>query len=179
MSDNPSFEIDSPDHFTAGAVGPPGQRVFYLQSREAGRVLTLKVEKEHVRALAEYLGGLLARVKRPPEPARGGVELLEPLQPVWDVGTIAVGYDEGRDRVVVEASELLEEAEEEGGGEAGQETGPQPAMARFRITRGQAAAFIERAGDLMKGGRPSCPICSRPMDPAGHVCPRSNGHVTH
>jgi uncharacterized repeat protein (TIGR03847 family) len=179
MSDNPSFEIDSPDHFTAGAVGPPGQRVFYLQSREAGRVLTLKVEKEHVRALAEYLGGLLARVKRPPEPTRGGVELLEPLQPVWDVGTIAVGYDEGRDRVVVEASELLEEAEEEGGGEAGQETGPQPAMARFRITRGQAAAFIERAGDLMKGGRPSCPICSRPMDPAGHVCPRSNGHVAH
>ena len=179
MSDNPSFEIDSPDHFTAGAVGPPGQRVFYLQSREAGRVLTLKVEKEHVRALAEYLGGLLARVKRPPEPARGGVELLEPLQPAWDVGTIAVGYDEGRDRVVVEASELIEEAGEEGGGEAGQETGPQPAMARFRITRGQAAAFVERAGDLMKGGRPSCPICSRPMDPEGHVCPRSNGHVTH
>jgi len=180
MSDNPSFEIDSPDHFTAGAVGPPGQRVFYLQSREAGRVLTLKVEKEHVRALAEYLGGLLARVKRPPEPSRGRAELLEPLQPVWDVGTIAVGYDEGRDRVVVEASELLEDAAEEGG-EPGQEqeTGPPPAMARFRITRGQAAAFVERAGELMKGGRPSCPICSRPMDPEGHVCPRSNGHVTH
>ena len=34
MSDNPSFEVDSPDHFTAGAVGPPGQRVFYLQSRD-------------------------------------------------------------------------------------------------------------------------------------------------
>jgi uncharacterized repeat protein (TIGR03847 family) len=99
---------------------------------------------------------------------------------VWDVGTIAVGYDEGRDRVVVEASELLEDAAEEGG-EPGQEqeTGPPPAMARFRITRGQAAAFVERAGDLMKGGRPSCPICSRPMDPEGHICPRSNGHVIH
>ncbi|HSB41020.1 MAG TPA: DUF3090 family protein [Methylomirabilota bacterium] len=178
MSDNPSFEIDAPDHFTAGAIGPPGQRVFYLQSREAGRVLTLKVEKEHVRALAEYLGGLLTRLKRAPDPARGGAELLEPLQPAWDVGTIAVGYDERRDRVVVEASELLEEAGEEGG-EPGQESGPQPAMARFRITRGQAAAFVERAGDLMKGGRPSCPICSRPMDPEGHVCPRSNGHVVH
>jgi uncharacterized repeat protein (TIGR03847 family) len=178
MSDNPSFEIDAPDHFTAGAIGPPGQRVFYLQSREAGRVLTLKVEKEHVRALAEYLGGLLARLKRPPDAARGGVELLEPLQPAWDVGTIAVGYDERRDRVVVEASELLEEAGEEGG-EPGQESGPQPAMARFRITRAQAAAFVDRAGELMKGGRPSCPICSRPMDPEGHVCPRSNGHVVH
>lgn len=175
MSDNPSFDVDAPDHFTAGAVGPPGQRVFYLQSREAGRVLTLKVEKEHVRALGEYLAGLLARVKGAPAPTRGGVELLEPLQPAWDVGAIAVGYDERKDRVVVEASELLEEAPEEGA----EESGPQPAMARFRITRAQAAAFVERANELMKGGRPSCPICSRPMDPEGHVCPRSNGHVTH
>ena len=181
MSDNPSFELDAPDHFTAGAIGPPGQRVFYLQSREGGRVITLKVEKEHVRALAEYLGGLLARVKGAPGPVRGGAELLEPVQPVWDVGSIAVGYDEPRDRVVVEASELLEEVEEEGakGEQAGEESGPPPAMARFRITRAQAAAFVDRANELMKGGRPSCPICSRPMDPEGHVCPRSNGHVTH
>ena len=181
MSDNPSFDLDAPDHFTAGAIGPPGQRVFYLQSREGGRVITLKVEKEHVRALAEYLGGLLARVKGASTQVQGGAELLEPVQPVWDVGSIAVGYDEPRDRVVVEASELLEEAEEEEakGEEAGEESGPQPAMARFRITRAQAAAFVDRANELMKGGRPSCPICSRPMDPEGHVCPRSNGHVTH
>ncbi|HEY7651514.1 MAG TPA: DUF3090 family protein [Methylomirabilota bacterium] len=173
MSDNPSFEIDSPDHFTAGAIGPPGQRVFYLQSREAGRLITLKVEKEHVRALAEYLGGLLARVKGAPGPARGDAELLEPVEAAWDVGSLAVGYDEGQDRVVVEASELQEEAEEE------HAPAPEPAMARFRITRAQAAAFVARADDLMKGGRPSCPVCSRPMDPEGHVCPRSNGHVVH
>ena len=173
MSDNPSFEIDSPDHFTAGAIGPPGQRVFYLQSRESGRVITLKVEKEHVRALAEYLGGLLARVKGAPAPAGGDADLLEPVEASWDVGSLAVGYDEGQDRVVVEASELQEEAEEENA------PVPEPAMARFRITRAQAAAFVERANDLMKGGRPTCPVCSRPMDPEGHVCPRANGHVTH
>ncbi len=174
MSDNPSFEIDSPDHFTAGAVGPPGQRVFYLQSRDAGRLITLKVEKEHVRALAEYLGGLLARVKTAPGAPRGGTELIEPLEAAWDVGSLAVGYEESRDRVVVEASELIEPEEEEGGGPE-----PEPAMARFRITRAQAAAFVERANELMKGGRPTCPVCSRPIDPEGHVCPRSNGHVKH
>ena len=175
MSDNPSFEVDSPDHFTAGAVGPPGQRVFYLQSRDAGRLITLKVEKEHVRALAEYLGGLLARVKGAPGAARGPAELLEPLEAAWDVGSLAVGYDESQDRVVVEASELIEaeEAEEES------TPAPEPAMARFRITRAQAAAFVERANELMKGGRPTCPVCSRPMDPEGHVCPRANGHVKH
>jgi len=179
MSDNPSFEVDSPDHFTAGAVGPPGQRVFYLQSRDGTRLITLKVEKEHVRALAEYVGGLLARVKGAPGAARGGAELIEPLEVAWDVGSLAVGYDEGQDRVVVEASELIEpeEAEEEGTPAPGPE--PDPAMARFRITRAQAAAFVERANELMKGGRPTCPVCSRPMDPEGHVCPRANGHVKH
>jgi uncharacterized repeat protein (TIGR03847 family) len=179
MSDNPSFEIDSPDHFTAGAIGPPGQRVFYLQSRQAGRLVTLKVEKEHVRALGEYLSALLARVKGAPAPARGALDLLEPVEAVWDVGSLAVGYDEAQDRVVVEASEIQEETEESAEGAAAEESGPQPAMARFRITRGQATAFVERANELMKAGRPSCPICSRPMDPEGHVCPRSNGHVRH
>ena len=174
MSDNPSFEVDSPDHFTAGAVGPPGQRVFYLQSRDGTRLITLKVEKEHVRALAEYVGGLLARVAGAPGAARGGAALIEPLDVAWDVGSLAVGYDESQDRVVVEASELIEPEEE---GEPARE--PQPAMARFRITRAQAAAFVERANELTKGGRPTCPVCSRPMDPEGHVCPRANGHVKH
>jgi len=177
MSDNPSFEVDSPDHFTAGAVGPPGQRAFYLQSRDAGRLITLKVEKEHVRALAEYLGGLLARVKGAPGAARGAAELLEPLEAAWDVGSLAVGYDESQDRVVVEASELIEADEAEV--ESAPAPEPEPAMARFRITRAQAAAFVERANELMKGGRPPCPVCSRPMDPEGHVCPRANGHVKH
>jgi len=179
MSDNPSFEVDSPDHFTAGAVGPPGQRVFYLQSRDGTRLITLKVEKEHVRALAEYVSGLLARVKGAPGATRAATELIEPLDVAWDVGSLAVGYDEGQDRVVVEASELIEpeEAEEEGTPAPGPE--PDPAMARFRITRAQAAAFVERANELLKGGRPTCPVCSRPMDPEGHVCPRANGHVKH
>lgn len=180
MSDNPSFDVDSPDHFTAGAVGPPGQRVFYLQSRDGNRLITLKVEKEHVRALAEYVGGLLARVKGAPGAARGGVELIEPLEVAWDVGSLAVGYDESQDRVVVEASELIEpEAAEEEESGRGPEREADPAMARFRITRAQAAAFVERANELMKGGRPTCPVCSRPMDPEGHVCPRANGHVKH
>jgi len=177
MSDNPSFEVDSPDHFTAGAVGPPGQRVFFVQSRDGARLITLKVEKEHVRALAEYVSGLLARVKAAPGAARGAAELIEPLDVAWDVGSLAVGYDESQDRVVVEASELIEADEAEV--ESAPAPEPEPAMARFRITRAQAAAFVERANELIKGGRPTCPVCSRPMDPEGHVCPRANGHVQH
>ena len=162
-----SFEFVAPDHFTAGAVGPQGQRVFYLQSRERGRVVTLKSEKEQVRALAQYLAGLLDKL-----PGVGGVApkdlaLLEPVDAAWIVASIAVGYDEARDRILVVANELLEDEE----GDA--------ASARLLITRAQASAFIKQANDLMKASRQICQWCNQPKDPGGHVCARSNGHVVH
>ena len=163
-----SFEFVAPDHFTAGAVGPPGQRIFYLQSREKGTLVTLKSEKEQVRALAQYLSSLLEKLPAVGERAPRDLSLLEPVDVAWIVASIAVGYDEARDRILVVANELLEE--EEGG---------DPASARVLITRAQAAAFVKQADVLMKGSRLICPWCSQPKDPGGHTCPRSNGHVVH
>jgi uncharacterized repeat protein (TIGR03847 family) len=165
---NLSFDFDAPDHFTVGAVGSPGARVFYLQAREGRRVVTLKVEKEQVRALGEYLGGLLAQLPPTTETADGKADLLEPVDPVWPVASIGLGYDDARQRIVIVANEEVEE-----------DSGVEAATARFHITRAQAAAFVERANALMKAGRPTCPMCGQPMDATGHACPRSNGHVTH
>jgi uncharacterized repeat protein (TIGR03847 family) len=167
-----SFQLDRPDHFTAGTVGVPGQRVFHLQGREGRALVTLKCEKEQVSALGEYLAGLLAKL-----PAGAGGEaagagaLLEPVEAAWAVGSIGVGYDEASGRIVVVASEAVEE-EEEGGTPAAE-----PASARFAITRAQASAFVERARALVKAGRATCPMCGEPKDPSGHVCPRANGHA--
>ena len=55
-----SFEIPDVDHFTAGTVGPPGQRVFYLQASSGTRVFTLRLEKTQVAALCRYFDELLA-----------------------------------------------------------------------------------------------------------------------
>jgi len=162
-----SFEFVAPDHFTAGAVGPPGQRVFYLQSREKGTLVTLKSEKEQVRALAQYLSGLLEKLPVGERMPRD-LSLLEPIDAAWMVASIAVGYDEARDRILVVANELQEE--EEGG---------DPASARVLITRAQAAAFVKQADALMKASRQICPWCSQPKDPSGHTCTWSNGHVVH
>jgi uncharacterized repeat protein (TIGR03847 family) len=182
-----SFELPSPDYFTTGTVGPPGQRVFYLQAREAGSVVTLKVEKEQIAALAEYVAGLLAKL-----PDAGTVNtdlpLLEPVEAAWAVGTLGLGYDESSDRLVVVANEAVEqdeEQDEEADGEEAQTQEPpeqsadaaEGATARFLVTRAQASAFVERARRLLRAGRPICPMCSQPKDPAGHVCPRSNGHA--
>ncbi|PYM31391.1 MAG: DUF3090 domain-containing protein [Candidatus Rokuibacteriota bacterium] len=162
---SPSFDLASPDHFTAGAIGPPGERVFYLQGRQDRTVVTLRSEKEQVRALAHYLEGLLPRVPDEGEAPPADTALLEPVDAAWLVASIAVGYDAQRRRIVVVANELVEEENVE------------PASARFAITRAQAATFVKRAEALARAGRPVCFVCSQPKDPAGHVCPRSNGHA--
>jgi uncharacterized repeat protein (TIGR03847 family) len=172
-----SFQLDGPDHFTAGAVGPPGERVFYLQAREDDTLVTLKCEKEQVAALGEYLGGLLARLPGRAVTPGDEPELLEPVEAAWPIGSLGVGYDGDRDRIVVIANERVEESEDEESETAKRD--PEPASARFVITRAQAAAFVERARVLQRAGRPTCPMCGEPKDPAGHVCPRSNGHVVH
>ncbi len=178
-----SFELDAPDHFTAGAIGKPGERVFFLQGRQGRRLVTLKCEKEHVSALAEYLAGLLVKLGAR-ETAPSEDSLVEPIEPAWDVGAIAIGYDEQNERILVVANERVEEeVEAEGTGEvepattAEETVEPRGASARFLLTRAQAAAFVDRGRALIKSGRPTCPMCGQPREPAGHVCPRSNGHV--
>jgi uncharacterized repeat protein (TIGR03847 family) len=202
-----SFDFESPDFFTTGTVGVPGRRTFYLQARETGSVVTLKLEKEQIRALAEYLAKLLNDLPKP-EALPRDMALLEPVNEAWVVGSLGVAYDEAADRILIVAEELSEEAEddeedddEETAEETAAEEGPRgerapaeppepaeaaepseppdTAKARFRLTRPQAAAFVERARSLVQAGRPSCRLCGLPMDPDGHTCPGTNGHVHH
>jgi uncharacterized repeat protein (TIGR03847 family) len=163
-----SFDFETPDHFTAGAVGPAGQRVFYLQTRQAGTLYSLKCEKEQVRALADYLGRLLASLP-PGDQGRApdDLALLEPVENLWAVAALGAGYDGQRERVIIEARELVEEDGDE----------EEAAVGRVTLSRAHAGAFVEHAQALVQAGRPICPACHQPKDPDGHVCPRSNGHV--
>jgi uncharacterized repeat protein (TIGR03847 family) len=154
------------EHFTAGAIGPPGHRVFYLQAAAEGTVVTLRCEKQQVGALGESLDQVLANL--PPGPAGGSAipaELMEPVEPAWTVGALALGYDEDADRLVLQILELTAEDD------------PPGANARWELRRDQARAFIARATALMQGGRPPCPLCHRPLDPEGHTCVKTNGHL--
>jgi uncharacterized repeat protein (TIGR03847 family) len=162
-----SFDLPEPDRFTAGTVGPPGQRVFFLQAAAEGHVVTLRLEKAQVAALAEYLAAVLADLATPDAtslPAE--LELVEPVVAEWVVGQIGVVFDEDRDRMVVQAEELVEEEADE----------TDRGVARFALSRDQVAAFVARAAELVAAGRPPCELCGRPKDPEGHMCIKTNGH---
>ena len=71
----PSRDLDPVTRLTADAVGEPGQRTFYLQAASGADQVTLLVEKEQVRRLAESLESWL------PELAAGEEEQPEELEP--------------------------------------------------------------------------------------------------
>lgn len=165
MSESHHFE--GPVRFTVGASGEPGQRLFFLQAQgEAGQV-SVKCEKQQAGALAEYLEGILADlpVDEPAHAAHTNVEA--PGEMAWTAGVMAVAYDDTADRIVVMVEELLSDEEAEARIDG-------PATLRVSLTRGHVAAFISRVRELLAGGRPPCRLCGRPLDPAGHACPRLN-----
>ena len=58
---------------------------------------------------------------------------------------------------------------------AGAETAVPGSVARFAITREQAASMVESGRRLLQSGRPPCPLCGFPLT-EDHSCPKTNGH---
>ena len=167
-----SFELDPVGRITAGAVGEPGSRIFYLQARAGEQLVTLLAEKEQIRALAVSIDQMLAAIpahEEEPVFEEGELELEEPLLPEWRIGPMALQYDADRDAIVLIASELVE-MDEEG------EPMIEPATARFVTTRIQAHVLAEHAERVVDAGRPRCRFCGFPLDADGHTCPAMNGH---
>ena len=161
-----SFELPDADWATVGAVGEPGHRTFYLQARQGQQVVTLKLEKQQVAALAQFLAEILSDLPSPEqEPADTTASLTEPVLAEWPVGSIQLAYDSSSDRIVILAEEITEEESDEDG-----------AAARIGITRPVAAMIVRAGAELVTAGRPTCALCGRPIDPEGHACPRTNGH---
>jgi uncharacterized repeat protein (TIGR03847 family) len=166
-----SFDFDAPDHVSAGAIGPPGERVFFLQARQGGELVSLRLEKQQVAALCDYLAGILADLAAVTDPLADSATLVEPAWPEWVVGALAVAYEEADDRILLVAEEFVPLPDDED--EAAVER-PDPATARFRLTRAQVQAMVAHASEVVSAGRPICHVCGRPMDPSGHFCPRNN-----
>ncbi len=152
----------SAERLCVGTVGEVGSRLFLVQCRQGETLLTMKVEKQQVAAMAELLARMIKDRQRPGH-LPDDQALEEPKEPAWAVGTVGVSFDEAEDRVVLVIEELVPE------GEVG-------AIARVSVTREQAAAFSIQATRLVESGRPPCPLCGSPLDPSGHECPRTNGH---
>jgi len=170
------FVFDEPDRFVAGSVGEPGSRAFYLQAHQGRAVVTVGLEKTQVGALAQRIGELLIAVGEAPQafasPA-GKNELAEPMVELFRVGVLALGWDPGSASVTVEARPIEEDGDYP---EVPDDDPDGPDVLRVRMSASEAGRFATAAAALVQAGRPACPFCGEPLDPAGHFCVRMNGH---
>jgi uncharacterized repeat protein (TIGR03847 family) len=100
--------------------------------------------------------------------------LTAPVDEEFRVAAMGLAWDGEADAVVVEAVAAGEEPVEEDAILSDSDEGPD--ALRVTITPSAARAFVARARRVIAAGRPACPLCSMPLDPAGHVCPRQNGY---
>ncbi|MDH4115770.1 MAG: DUF3090 family protein [Acidimicrobiia bacterium] len=157
-------DLGPAEHFAAGAVGPPGQRRFYLQVRAGGDIHTLAAEKGQVAALASQ--GLEILVDHEISSDDEAVDrLIDQGLGIDDPGEGGERFRVGTITLAMAPSELLtvtiESIEED------------EAVA-FVIAPEQFKAMATVALKVVAAGRPMCPWCRLPMDPENHECPARN-----
>lgn len=179
--------FDPPERFVAGTVGPPGQRTFFLQARAGARLVSVALEKQQVAVLAERIDGLLdelmaSEATRTLIPAVAPLDLddneplEQPIEEEFRAGTMTLSWDAGDERIVIEVFPF-DEAAVVSPEQVGEDlTEPEPEeVFLVRLPPGDARAFVKRAEQVISAGRPDCPFCGHPIDPAGHLCVRANG----
>lgn len=176
--------FDDPDRFTAGTVGEPGSRTFFLQARKGGEVASVRLEKVQVAALAARLGDLLdaadvAGLDVETDSDAAGTDVLpeplaEPLVELFQVGAMALAWDATDGSVVIEAQTPTEGGEYV---ELPDDAPDGPDVLRVRIEAADARRFARGAAALVAAGRPPCPFCGEPLDPTGHFCRRASSQL--
>lgn len=175
MKDPNLTELRPVGHITTDAIGPPGERVFYVQAWKDDRTVSLTLEKFQLQTMAVGVEQFLAEVNKKFRNLSAAtadydeerMRIQAPVEPLFRVGQVGLGYDPDADLVALEMRELVMEADAESGRQR---------VARFWCTRSQMRALINWGLEVVSRGRPLCPQCGQPMDEDGHLCPRKNGH---
>ena len=161
------FDYGSATSIDAEAVGQPGQRRFRLLVRSASGSACVWMEKEQLAGIGAWLAETGARVDAERPSSDPDVEPL-PFAESFDLEfravQVALGLDEENFLFAIQAFDQVAAT-----GEA------RPHFSCF-LSRGQARVLARKIESVVAAGRPICPLCEQPMDPAGHACPRANGH---
>jgi len=162
----PEFQsLQHVDWVTAGALGEPGQRTFYLQAREGTTYVGVTCEKEQVGALVDVARQVLSDAGEPLADAEllDGDLRLAPVVPLWRVGAMALGHDPDSGRYLLRLEELAGDG-----------------VVHLVLDRAALARLVADAHhSLDAGARQRCRFCQRPLDPdTVHFCTEGGDRPT-
>ncbi|MCH7713211.1 MAG: DUF3090 family protein [Chloroflexi bacterium] len=157
----------------AESIGEPGKRTFRLLLDAGDAHCTLWLEKEQLYQLGLHLRDAvesLTEEERAQESQhREGSWTGEGDDVDFKAGGMGLSHDKQTNTFYISAFER-ENPEAEAEPES-------PLSISFWISLAQARTLAEDALRICAAGRPACFLCGQPIDPDGHVCPRSNGHA--
>jgi uncharacterized repeat protein (TIGR03847 family) len=157
-------DLGPAERLAAGAIGEPGQRRFFLEVTAGGEVHSFPCEKGQVAELARQglqlltVAGLVSDQEAVERLVASGLPISDPEEPKFRIGSISVAIHESEFLSITLGSP--DEAE----------------SVTFVVSPEQFRAMSLVAVDVVAAGRPICPRCGLPEDPAGHKCPSVNGH---
>ncbi len=175
------FLFDPVERFVVGTVGIPGERTFFIQARTGSRLVSVSLEKAQVAAIADRVLQILREI-RLSEPLtvieRVGYDdqpLESPIDEEFRVGVIGLAYVSDRRLIEIDLQAITDSdnADDE---LLEIDTSSEQDILRILMTLGYAESFAKRANTVVAAGRAPCPFCGGPIDPNGHLCPRSNGY---
>ena len=161
------YRLGALSRISAEAIGTPGKRTFKLVLASGAASVSLWLEKEQLFQLATHIQGIISSLMSGSQSSEG-----EPPDPEWDQGItnldfkvskLALGHDSSTNSFLFFAHDVEEQEEES-------------AKVSFWLSRRQGEGLAEGALRVCAAGRPPCVLCGQPIDPEGHMCPRSNGH---
>ena len=163
--DNPRHDFGRVLAIDAEALGQPGRRTFRLLARSTTQSASIWMEKQQLAGIGTWIEEVCTRLDQEKPTSEPDVEPL-PIAAIFDVefraGQIGLGYAEEEDVFAIQAFDI-------------ESPDTVPAFRCF-VSRGQGRVLSRKIEQVVAGGRPICPLCEMPIDPGGHVCPRSNGH---
>ena len=165
---NTEIELNPVEFVTNGTIGPKGQRVFDLEAGTSQQLVSLVIEKGQAWALSEAAKELIddldSRFPNPDgkptevEVERIDMDLREPIEPVFRVAQMGLGYDEDRNLIVLVAQELVVVEEDVDPEQV------EPGVVRLWCSREQLQALGLHAINVVQAGRAD---------------PRQNGRVVY
>ena len=176
------YPLGALSQIEAKTFGEPGHRTFQLAGESGAAYCAVWLEKEQLFQLAVYLQDAIQSLseedrEQPSQPREaewtGGEASIE-----FKAAQLMLSHDKPTNSVYLLAYEgEAAEAREEDESREEAETSREVTSVSFWMTTSQAGTLAEEALRICAAGRPRCFLCSLPIDPEGHVCPRSNGHT--
>lgn len=157
-------------HISAEAVGQPGQRRFRLRAvSRLGDSASLWLEKEQLSALGEAVETVLRDegyryAREPLDDSDAGTPFPLSASIEARLARLSLGLNREAQVLVLHGSDAVDD----------EESGATVVSCEFDYRR--AYELRREIAEVVAAGRPLCPLCTAPMDPAGHICVRTNGH---